>query len=187
MPKTFRFFKWSGKKAVAFLVLTIVLATAFVGATVAFIIDITNSLTNTFAPAEVKIEISGDTISNTGDADAYVRAAVVVTWVSEADDTTLSTMPKEGTDYTVAFNTAEGWVQGVDGFWYQTEVLAPGEEAPTLINAITQTTTMTGYKLTVQVLSSAIQATPADAVTNSWTAVSGIENGVLQITKPITQ
>ena len=84
MAKAFHFFKWTGKKAVVLLVLSIVLTTALVGATVAFIIDITQSLTNTFEPANIDITISGDTISNTGDADVYVRAAVVVAAVVAA-------------------------------------------------------------------------------------------------------
>ena len=182
MAKAFHFFKWTGKKAVVLLVLSIVLTTALVGATVAFIIDITQSLTNTFEPANIDITISGDTISNTGDADVYVRAAVVVTWVNEDDKTTLSTMPQEGTDYTVTFNTEANWVKGTDGFWYQKNAIAPEATAPDLISKLTAATAPEGYELHVQVLSQAIQATPAEAVTSNWSAVSGIgTDGVLQI------
>ena len=180
MAKAFHFFKWTGKKAVVLLVLSIVLTTALVGATVAFIIDITQSLTNTFEPANIDITISGDTIQNTGDADVYFRAAVVVTWVNKTDGTTLSTMPADA-DYTIKFST-NGWVKGTDGFWYQTAALAPEAVAPDLISELTAATAPEGYELHVQVLSQAIQATPAEAVTSSWSAVRSIDaNGALQI------
>ena len=48
MPKTFKFLKWHGKKAVALLVLTVVLAVGMVGGTVAFIVTQTDALTNVF-------------------------------------------------------------------------------------------------------------------------------------------
>lgn len=184
MPKTFKFFIWSGKKAVAFLVLTVVLSVAIVGSTLAYIFVKTNELNNTFTPGEVDISISGSTITNVEDTDVYVRAAVVVTWVNTTDGSTLSTMPVADTDYTVAFNTADGWTKGSDGFWYYTKVLKAANDsnnddvAPTLITSLTQTDSQKkdGYTLTVQVLSSAIQATPAEAVVNSWTSVASVNN-----------
>ena len=184
MPKTFKFFIWSGKKAVASLVLTIVLSIAIVGSTLAYIIVKTNELNNTFTPGEVDISIDGDDIKNVGDTDVYVRAAVIVNWVNTEDGTTLSTMPLAGTDYSAEFNTAGGWVQGSDGFWYYANApLAVGATANTLINSVTELKPLTGYKLTVQIISSAIQSTPADAVVNSWTSVTGVNaDGTLSIT-----
>ena len=175
MPKTFKFFIWSGKKAVAFLVLTVVLSVAIVGSTLAYIFVKTNELNNTFTPGEVEISISGSTITNVEDTDVYVRAAVVVTWVNTTDGSTLSTMPVAGVDYDVEFNTADGWVQGSDTFWYYTGVVKAANDgdddvAPTLITSLTQTDDQKkdGYTLTVQVLSSAIQAEPQSAITESW-------------------
>ena len=183
MPKTFKFFIWSGKKAVAFLVLTVVLSVAIVGSTLAYIFVKTNELNNTFTPGEVEISITGDDITNTGDTDVYVRAAVVVTWVNTTDGSTLSTTPVAGVDYDVEFNTADGWTKGSDGFWYYTGVVKAANDgdddvAPTLITSLTQTDSQKkdGYTLTVQVLSSAIQATPAEAVVNSWTSVEKVND-----------
>ena len=186
MPKTFKFFKWSGKKAVAFLILTIVLVAFIVGTTLAIIIDKTGSITNTFPAPNTQITINGNNISNTGDIYVYARAAVIITWVNETDGTTLSTVPVEGSDYDIAFNTEANWVKGSDGFWYHTFALAPAgsanSAAPALISNITQKSSKEGYKLYVQVLSSAIQATPAEAVTGSWTAVVGVNaDGTLNI------
>ncbi len=196
MPKTFKFFIWSGKKAVAFLVLTVVLSVAIVGSTLAYIFVKTNELNNTFTPGEVDISISGSTITNVEDTDVYVRAAVVVTWVNDngtpddkTDDVFLSTMPVEGTDedYTITYNTDANWAKGSDGFWYYKEPISKGESV-TLIseeNGVTANTTMDGYTLTVQVLSSAIQATPTEAVTGAWTSVESVnDDKTLTITTP---
>ncbi|MBQ7343794.1 MAG: hypothetical protein IJW53_03400 [Clostridia bacterium] len=193
MPKTFKFFIWSGKKAVAFLVLTVVLSVAIVGSTLAYIIVKTNELNNTFTPGEVDISISGSTITNIEDTDVYVRAAVVVTWVNnngtpddKTDDVILSTMPVEGTDadYTITYSTDTNWAKGSDGFWYYKSPISKSATV-TLIDGVTANTTMEGYTLTVQVLSSAIQATPTEAVTDAWTSVTGVDdNGKLIIITP---
>ena len=189
MSKTFQFFIWSGKKAVAFLVLTVALSLAIVGTTLAYIITQTDILQNIFEPAKVDIEINGNDIENKSDVDVYIRAAVVVNWV-DGDGAILSTMPVAGVDYTVEFNTAGGWVQGSDTFWYYTGVVKAANDgdddvAPTLITSLTQTDAQKkdGYTLTVQVISSAIQATPTDAVVGAWESVSGVNgDGSLIIT-----
>ena len=183
MSKTFQFFIWSGKKAVAYLVLTVALSVAIVGTTLAYIIVKTNELNNTFTPGEVEITMTGSTIKNVQDTDVYVRAAVVVTWVNDngtpgdkTDDVILSTMPVEGTykDYTITYHTDANWVQGSDTFWYYKEPISK-DESVTLIDGVTANTTMDGYTLRVQVISSAIQAEPADAVTGAWTSVTGVD------------
>ena len=188
MPKTFKFLRWSGKKAVAFLVLTLVLAVAAVGSTLAYIIVKTNSLENQFTPPNVDIVIvgdgienTGDVIENTGDVPVYVRAAIVMNWVDE-NGNILSTAPVLDD---MTFN--EGWVRGSDGFYYYTSALHPNEEANELIkNAKAPTNVPAGYKLRIQVLASAIQATPDEAVVESWTAVTAVENGKLVI-KEVTE
>ena len=168
MPKTFKFLKWSGNKAVALFVLTIVLAVAAEGSTVAYIVTKTGEVKNTFTPPDINIDISGDNIANKGDIPVYVRAAVVVNWVNETDGSILSATPVEGTDYEAVYNTDNGWAKGSDGFWYYKTALDPNVAAATLMKTVTQKTQKDGYKLQVQVLSSAIQTTPASAVEQSW-------------------
>ena len=184
MSKTFQFFIWSGKKAVAFLVLTVALSVAIVGTTLAYIITQTDILQNIFEPAEVKIEIAGDDITNTGDTDVYVRAAVVVNWVDE-DGVILSTSPVAGEGKDYVLEVATGWEQGSDGFYYYLSKVPPTTESITLLNGVTQNKTKDGYTLRVQVISSAIQAEPVDAVKLSWTCVTGIKaNGDLIVSNP---
>ena len=192
MSKTFQFFIWSGKKAVAFLVLTVALSVAIVGTTLAYIITQTDILQNIFEPAKVDIEINGNDIENKSDVDVYIRAAVVVNWVDDngtpedkSDDVILSTSPVAGTDYTLS--TATGWTQGSDGFYYYLSKVPPTSEPTSikLLESIIQNKTKDGYTLRVQVLSSAIQAEPAEAVKLSWTCVTGVDaNGNLIVSNP---
>lgn len=164
MQKTFHFLKWSGKKAILLSVLTIILAVAAIRATLAFIIVQTNPIENTFPPPNLSINIiEGNKIENNGDVPVYVRAAVVVNWV-DGEGAILSEQPTAG-DYTLTI--ANGWVKGADGFYYHTAPLA-SQAKETLITTATQNTTKAGYTLRVQVLASAIQTTPVDAVQNSW-------------------
>ena len=184
MPKTFKFLKWSGTKAVALFVLTILLAVAAVGSTVAYIVTKTGEVKNTFTPPNLDIEINvaNNEIVNEGEVPVYVRAAVVVNWVNETDGSILSATPVEGTDYTITYNTAGGWVKGSDGFWYYKTALDSEATAETLLS-VTQTEAQAaakpGYKLQVQVLSEAIQTTPASAVQESWGVT--VENGTLKV------
>lgn len=182
MPKTFKFLKWSGKKAVALFVLTIVLAVAAVGSTVAYIVTKTGEVKNTFTPPDLDIEITGDVIENTGDVPVYVRAAIVANWVNETDGSILSTQPELG-----EIPLKDGWVKGSDGFYYYTVALESKATAPELIESgklTVPTAPSADYTLQIQVLSSAIQSTPTEAVINSWTAVTGVNaDGSLIIAK----
>lgn len=186
MSAGFKFFKWYGKKALAFLVLTAILALTIVGATLAFIITYTDSLTNVFTPATVEVSIENGTIKNTGDAEAYVRAAVVVTWESTSSTNTINaTAPKEGADYdyTVTYDTAD-WNVGSDGFYYYLAPLAAGTSVKSMPAVTDTATTLEGYKLSVEILADVIQSTPAEAVTSSWNAVSAVDaDGKLVLTE----
>ena len=178
MQKPFHFLKWSGKKAVVLAVLTLCLAAIVIGTTLAFIIVRTNSIKNQFDPPNLDINIiEGNNIKNTGDVPVYVRAVVVANWV-DGEGAILSEQPTAG-DYTLTI--ADGWVQGADGFYYHTAPLA-SQTQDTLITTATQTTTKAGYTLRVQVLASAIQPTPVDAVQNSWGVTVG-NDGNLVVTQ----
>lgn len=189
MLKTFKFLIWSGKKAVAFLVLTVALSVAIVGTTIAYIIDYTESLKNTFTPPVVDIEsdaVAGNIISNGSDVEVYLRAAVVVNWVNNSDHSILSTKPVEGADKDYTLDLGTDWVKGADGFYYYTLKVAPGTTPITVLDKVTAPTVTNGdYTLTVQVISSAIQAAPTNAVVGAWASVSGVNgDGSLIITTP---
>ena len=181
-------------KSMALLLLTILVAGACIGTTLAYITDGTEAVTNTMTPGTVttavKETFDGTTksnvqIQNTGNTDAYIRAAVIVTWQKvEADGTVLvyGEKPVEGTHYTIDLNVGEedeakGWIKGSDGFYYHKEVVGykEGENlTDALINSCTtKKATADGeteakdvrpenlpadYKLCVEIIGSGIQA-----------------------------
>ncbi len=64
---------------------------------------------------------------DSGDAPAYLRAAVTVSW-RNAGGALLSAAPAEGEDYSLTMGSA--WMQGADGFWYYPQPGERGRPAP---------------------------------------------------------
>ena len=164
------------KRSVALLLSLAVLLTVAVGATVAFLVDGGNSVTNTFTPSRVACEVmeknGAYTVKNTGDTQCYVRVAIVVT--QKNGDAISITKPsatiKLGTD----------WLLGADGYYYYTKPLAV--YSPQTINdAITSGIVVTAENGHVEILASAIQAT-AEAVEDWSNGVAQIQNGVFTVT-----
>lgn len=200
------------KRAVALLVSLVVGLTAAVGVTLAYIFTNTDALENIFTTAQVScavvekldgvqqngvtasrpsgFDIKSDVkIQNTGNTDAYIRVAVVVTWKSLTDNSTvLAQKPVEGTDYTVSWNlSSTGWVLGADGYYYYTSDVVPNGCTVNLINSCTPVPANVpdGYFLSVEIVASAIQSAP-DSVVGNWSnekvTVTG-DDGTLTVTK----
>ncbi len=155
------------KKSLVLLVCVALLLTCAVGSTVAYLVDKTQSLTNTFTPAKVDIEIEETfannvkndvKIKNVENIDAYIRAAVIVTWQNTAGEV-YGVAPKEGTDYTITW-TKDGWEAGTDGFYYYTSPVAPGASTGVLFTDCTpvEGKAPEGYTLHVEILAQGIQA-----------------------------
>ncbi|MBE5869543.1 MAG: hypothetical protein E7293_11425 [Lachnospiraceae bacterium] len=113
------------------------------------------------------------TISNTGDTEAYIRAAIIVTWKDAENGNVYGAAPVAGTDYTIELNEAE-WFEGSDGYYYYRQPVAPRGETSALINSCTviQDKTPAGYGLNVEILGSAIQSVPVSVVNEKWPAVN---------------
>ncbi len=178
MKKTFRFFKWTGQKAILLFVLTATLLMATVGATVAYVVMRTRTIQNHFPPGHVHISSwSGNDIINAGTVDMYMRAIVIATWVSVSDENrVLSASPKLGEDYNLEIES--GWFLAEDGFYYHTEKIVAARSV-TLIKSAAQIGEQEGFYLRIQVISSGMQANPKEAVEESWTAVQVAEDGRL--------
>ena len=165
------------------------------GITLAYVVSQTDVLKNIFAPSRVSCEVLEDAfdgavktnvrIKNTGDTTAYIRAAVIVTWMSEDGNSVTAAKPVRGTDYSITFNDGEGsdWVEGSDGFWdYTLPVDANAETEKLIVSCTGLTTPPEGYYLSVEITASAIQSSPANVVTDNWsTGVTGVADGVLVI------
>lgn len=135
-----------------------------VGGTLAFLAVRSAQLNNTFTPGVVTSQVIAAeqerSVKNTGDVDAYIRAAVTVNWVSKAanDNTTYGLRPVEREDYSLTINATD-WVAHTDGYYYYKHRVAPGDTTQPLVTDITTLSTAPeGYTLAVEVAAEAVQA-----------------------------
>ena len=183
------------RKPLILLVSLVIILSATVGTVLAYLVDTTQKVTNTFTPAEIEVSIdetfsansnvkSDVSIRNASDeikgVDAYIRAKVVINW-RDAEGNISGVEPDKDTDYTMVMGEkyAEDWFIGSDGLYYYKKVVAPGNSTSILIKKIEQKAKYEGYNLHVEILAEAIQAIPKDVVTTSWTVVSVDKDGKL--------
>lgn len=151
---------------------------AVVGTTVAFLVDKTGNVQNTFEYAKVSCEVtetftetskSNVQIKNTGTTDAYIRATYVVNWL-DAQGNIVASVP-EDYSYTLEENPGPDskWTEGNDGYFYYLSPVAPGKSTPgSLLTCTVTRPENPEYRLSVEILATAIQSTPAKAVTEAW-------------------
>ena len=166
----------AGKPLAALVALVLILG-AVVGGTLAYLAARTDAIVNTFNPTKVDITVeedfNGETkedvkIKNNGDTEVYIRATYVVTW-KDAAENVYPEQPQQGVDYTISLNLEQGWIY-YNGYYYYTAPVAPGASTGVLIDLCTPVTGRApeGYTLSVDVLASAIQSVPAEAVGQAW-------------------
>ena len=171
---TKRRLRWN--KQFVLLVSILALVVGVAGGSLAYLIANTNSVVNTFTPGEVKIEINEPnengvkknvTITNSGNASAYIRAMIVVTW-QDAAGNVYAKQPVAGTDYTIALGTT-GWTGAGNGYYVTTQAVGPGETTPVLIESCSPVDgkAPAGYHLVVDVIAEAKQANP-DGSMKPW-------------------
>ena len=137
-----------------------------VGATLALMASTSNSVTNTFAAAQVETEIEEDgleignkevAIVNNGKSPVYVRARIMVSGVDpdniviadESDEYTYNEdtdeygikNPEAGKLYLIMPNVTEDWEQAsgetdTDDYYYYKEVLSSGESTKSLLEKV---------------------------------------------------
>lgn len=168
--------RYRSKKPSALLIALVAILGALVGTTIAYLFTNTGSITNTFTPGNVTTTITEDfdgkvkdyvKVENTGNVEAYIRATVVITWQDDKGNV-YPTAPVKDTDYTVTWTNTNEWVEH-GGYYYYTSAVAPNESTSVLLTACKPLDTAPeGYHLVVEVLASAIQSKPADAVQAAW-------------------
>ncbi len=188
------------RKSIALLVSLFLIVGVTIGGTVAFLIDRTGPVENVFTPSEVTTSVeetlennikSNVMIKNTGDTEAWIRAAVIVTW-QDKDGNVLGEKPDEATDYKLEYvlgtsGTENNWVKGLDGYYYYTSPVAPGECTEELIErcepvVVSKKVGEIDYYLTVEIIGSGVQSVPDYVVKEVWTAVSDVNaDGILVI------
>lgn len=165
------------KKVILLAVSLMLILSAAIGGTVAYLIDQTGSITNTFTPANVTPDIEEDfngsvksnvKIKNNGDIPAYIRVKVVVTW-KNAQGNIYNTAPVLNTDYTWTIPANNKWKQS-GGFYYYTKPVPAGGSTSVLLTDCQPLAGKApeGYRLSVDIHAQAIQAEPTTAVTSAW-------------------
>lgn len=196
------------KKATTLLVSLVILLCVTVGGTIAFLITADGPIVNVFNSSNVTTQVhedstadgvkSGVKIQNTGDTDAYIRAAVVVTWQDRAGNV-LGQKPvayindetaydyKLEMDYSIAnpnsYKEDGEWILAADGYYYWSLPVAPNEYTGELITSCTMNTIRYStevpntYSLNVEIIGSGIQSVPVVAITSAWASgVSGVNS-----------
>lgn len=173
------------RTAILFMAI-IMLIGAVIGSTVAFLITNTGPVENKFAYASVSCAVEekfdGSTkekvqIKNTGSTDAYIRATYVVNWV-DAQGNIVASVP-EGYSYNLTENPNSKWTKGNGGYFYYLSPVAPGASTPgSLLTCTVTRPENPEYRLSVEILATAIQSEPASAVKEAWgnTPIAASEN-----------
>lgn len=150
----------------------VVLLAGAVGGSLAYLTTNTADVVNTFTPGEVPPTIEetfdGQTkenvkVTNTGNVEAYIRAAVVVNWVDDKENIVSN---PEGHEYEIVW-AKTGWVDGGDGYFYYTKPVAAGDSTGELIGSA-YPTAGTQYKLQIEIMAQSIQSVPTSVVTEKW-------------------
>lgn len=146
--------------------------------TLAYLVTNTPDVVNTFTPGKVSCTVeepgwqNGNTvkqnvtIKNTGNTDAFIRAAVVATWVDEAGN--ISATPVESSDYTLQIDNSS-WTE-LNGYYYCNISVAPNASTPVLITEASPFAgkAPSGYTLCIDILADAIQSKPDSVVQECW-------------------
>ena len=157
-------------RAAVLLLSMILLIGIAVGTTVAFLVARTEPMKSTFEYAKVSCEVTGSKenvqIKNTGNTAAYIRATYVVTW-RDMSGNVVPSVP-DGYSYKLTENPDGKWKQIGDYFYYPTPVESGSSTLESLLNCTVTHPVNPEYVLNVEILASAIQSTPANAVTEAW-------------------
>ena len=158
--------KHKTKKAFSLLLSIALLLTLATGGTLAYIATKSAMAQNQFAEGYVTSSVNDiGTVTNTGNVDAYIRAAVVVNWMDGVGNV-YGIKP----NCTVTVNT--GWTE-IDGFYYYTSpVVADGTTttAPATVNCF-DAAPSSAYSLSIEIVAEAIQAEGTLDSNDSITAV----------------
>lgn len=186
------------KRLATLLVSLLLVLGVAVGGTVAFLSTRTDSKENTFTPSKVTCEVtetfnnnvkSNVAVKNTGDTTAFIRAAINVTWMKDAEagteyvaanQTVSAKIPVEGTDYSIKLADNTNWIRGADGYYYYKLPVDPQVSTGVLIEECklqNNASVPDGYHLSVEIVASAIQSAPDSVVQSMWHVT--VENGII--------
>ena len=172
----------SSRKALFALVSVLVLVFAAVGVTVAYLQTQTDPLKNEFTPAKVSCEVE-ETF------DGNVKSNVS-NWVQTGENSSVTSVyaqqPVLDVDYTLtlADDVNEKWLKDSNGFYYYQDAVQPNEVTAILIEECKPIAgkAPAGYTLAVEIVASAIQASPETVAEEYWHI--SVENGEIISVQP---
>lgn len=171
----------------------------------AYVFTHTDSVKNIFERAHVACDVlengtdgnsqfdgvtkSNVRIKNTGNVQSYIRAAVVVTWMSEDQSIVTSAKPVDDTDYVITYadetDAITNWEKGKDGYWYYKIPVDVDGVTENLIESCSLKSGVTPPKdfyLSVEIVASSIQSTPPNVVKEQWdSGVEDVNETILEI------
>ena len=172
------------KRITGILLALVLLLTAGVVGTIAYIQTSTPDVANTFTPGSVPPVIletepsasnnwtkSDVKVKNNGNVAAYIRVAVAATWRDK--DGNIAPLSVATGDYTITPSTpANGWVKYGD-YYYYTQPVAAQDTTPVLFKTVTYNAQAhPGYELHFQIAATTIQADGEDAKGNKPVALA---------------
>lgn len=164
-----------GRKGLVALMAMILVLCCAAGGTVAWLTTQSGPVTNTFTPSRVGTEITEGTnngvksnvqVKNTGDVDAYVRAAVIINWL-DSDGNVCGTAPAGGAYKAVLPEDKDYWMESGGYYYYKGTVAADALTSGSLLT-VNNVKEPAGYHLQVTILAEAIQTNPESAVADAW-------------------
>ena len=168
-------------KTMLVLAMVMLVLACAVGGTIAFLIDTTDTVTNTFTPARVTCQVvegnfidkvsttkENVRIQNTGNTDAWIRATVVANWV---DGNGKIVAPCE-----VNLGEVSGWTQK-DGYYYYNQIVPPTDKTSYLITSYKPTGGPEGAHLEMTIVCQAVQSNLGNTAYDAFEkAATGIGN-----------
>lgn len=164
------------RKTATLLVAIVLLLGVAVGTTVAYLIDRTEKIENKFEYAKTDVTVeekfdgttkSNVQVKNESNIPVYIRATYVANWVDAAGNIVTS-VPTEY-DYQLNENPDSKWVEGKDGYFYYPTPVQPGKSTDgSLLYCKVTYPENPEYTLNVEILATAIQSEPKDAVKEAW-------------------
>ena len=180
-------FAWKHRKNKRSLVLLASLVLIFgiaIGTTVAYLMDIAETVENTFIPAKVKIAIQETTTATqkseiyftnpkTDEAvDAYIRANLVIYWTDVIEGKEVIVPAPTNFGVTGGTSLGDNWLYSANsGIYYYTKPVAPGGQTTMMLKdalVVTEIPENSSLKCHIEVHAEAIQANPSSVVVDEW-------------------
>lgn len=165
------------RKPVKLVISLLILVFISVGGTVAYLTS-KSSVTNQFSVAKVDTEVNEDfdgtrksniTATNTGDVPAFIRIKLVTYRINENGDHIGGKAEVDKSNFNIDLNY---WVEVNDCYYYRYPVDPHVTINPTLTGTgyikLKQYDDADGGKQVIEVIAEAIQASPAQAVSDAW-------------------